>query len=551
LIVIFAAIIVAASFGFSYGNVGNQATYLPHALNHLDPAFLQHDWLVTKTTPYHSQFLWIVWAASAVGSVGWSLAILHVILVAASLYLIYMILRQMVPTYALPAFFIAVALIFTDNTIAVAKSYLFSDGMQPSVLASFAWLAALLFFLQGRSLASGVVLALGGLFHANFLLLGIGAFGLAQMGTGQEKLGERLCRQVLPSILLLLPSLPLILSVAGGDGAALSRDIFLRIRSPHHYLPVTFLTDFLLWGGWALAGIGATLSLPASDLRQRLLALIGSFALSVAGATLLTTAVFIPSIAQLFVWRIAPFGTILCQMAVIAYAFNLLADKTVASRVPNKLGLALMLFGGLCVLRWFSFELPLTSFRVLGLVVALGSCVAVALSARYLSESMGRKVLLLVTCLCVLVTLPNIRDRMTKAYDKSSLLDDRHFPLYNWARTTPENSVFLVPPEVEELRLLGKRAVVVDWKSTPIKPDELIAWYRRLQQAVGAPIDNYKDAVRAYGRLSLPQLRQIAQQFGASHIVVDHKTQKGNMGSESPLYDSGQYAVYSAVPASH
>jgi hypothetical protein len=448
----------------------------------------------------------------------------------------------------LPAFFITLALIFTDNTITVAKSYLFSDGMQPSVLASFAWLFALLFFLQGRSLASGVVLALGGLFHANFLVLGIGAFGLAQMGLGWEKLGGRLGRQILPSILVMLPSLPLILSVAGGDGAAYSREIFLRVRSPHHYIPATFLPDFLLWGGWTLAGIGAALGISSGELRKRLLALIGSFSLSVIGATLLTTLVFIPSISQLFVWRIAPFGTMLCQLAVVAYACEASRNPAAVGQRANRLGLALMILGSLCVLRWFSYSLPLTSFRFLGLLAALGSCTAVALSARYAGQNVGRKVLLVAASLCVLATLPNFRDRLTLAYNKSSLLDHRHFPLYAWARTTPENSVFLVPPEVEELRLLGERAVVVDWKSTPIKPDELIAWYQRMQQAVGKPIDNYKDAVKAYGSLSLQQLRQIAQQFGASHIVVDHKTQKGDMDAESPLYDSGQYAVYPLTP---
>src|SRR5689334_22715298 len=81
--------LIALSFGFSYGNVGNQTAYYPHALNHLFPDFLAYDWLVQQTTPYHVRFEWIVWLTHALGSVPWWSAILNLVLVTAGFFVIY------------------------------------------------------------------------------------------------------------------------------------------------------------------------------------------------------------------------------------------------------------------------------------------------------------------------------------------------------------------------------------------------------------------------------------------------------------------------------
>src|SRR5207302_1884183 len=59
--------------------------------------------------------------------------------------------------------------------------------------------------------------------------------------------------------------------------------------------------------------------------------------------------------------------------------------------------------------------------------------------------------------------------------------------LFDWvARATSVDAVFLVPPYHGWFRLIARRAVVADSQSPPLVPDELVAWYRRLCDMVGA-----------------------------------------------------------------
>ena len=108
-------------------------------------------------------------------------------------------------------------------------------------------------FLRGQPLASGLILALGADF-TNFLLLGIGLFGLANVALGQAGLVRRLALQLAPSLIVLAFGLPTILAAAEGGGSEAARTVFQQVRAPHHYLPRAFIFDFWSWVGWVLAG---------------------------------------------------------------------------------------------------------------------------------------------------------------------------------------------------------------------------------------------------------------------------------------------------------
>lgn len=50
-----------------------------------------------------------------------------------------------------------------------------------------------------------------------------------------------------------------------------------------------------------------------------------------------------------------------------------------------------------------------------------------------------------------------------------------------WAKeNTPGEAVFLIPPDLEEFRVLSQRAVVVDWKNVPYRNAELRDWFDRI-----------------------------------------------------------------------
>ncbi len=547
------ALLVAFSFGFSYGNVANQATYLPHALNHLNPDFLAYDWLVQETTPYHARFEWIVWLTYALGSVAWWSAILNLVLATAGIFVIYRVALAYTQQWGLVAFFIVLLFVMIDRTQTVGGSYLFEKGLQPSAVASVAWLVSILWFLRGRIQLSGVFLALGGLFHANFLILGIGIFGLAHLAMGRDALVRRLAGQLVPSLLILAFDLPLILAMSGGEGSAAARTIFQQIRAPHHYVPETYLMDFWAWSGWLLAGLGAALTIEIRTVRVPMLALLGSIAASVIGATVLTTLVFVPAISQLYVWRVAPFGVIISQVAVASFAVRVTGGTLSLFDRNNPAPRVLIALGSMLVLRGYLHNYQILSYPTMTILSMSVLTVGLAMLIKYKPSAVGISASIFAVA-AVGLLFSYLPGRVSAAYNRSTLFSPQILgeegTLYQWAQRSPINSNFLIPPELEEFRLLGARAIVVDWKSTPIKPSELIAWHQRVEEVAGRKVENKDDAVAGYRNQSLAQLSQTALRFGANYIVIDRKYHIAEIGGEDPLFVSDRYAGYPATPRS-
>lgn len=541
---------VAFSFGFSYGNVGNQATYVPPALHALNPDFLRSDWLIRETSPYHGSFEWIVRLADAVGAIPWVLAIANVLLTAVGLFLVFR-LACTVSRRAAPAVFaIVLLLVLFEHTRSIGDSYVFGDGFQPSTLASVTWLYAMLQYLRNRLVASGIALALGGFFHANFLVLGIGVFALAHLASGTTGLARRLLQQLAPSVLVLAFFMPLLLGAGAGDGAEEARRIVQSVRSPHHYLPLEYLFHFWQWIGWTIAGLGAAWLVEIRRLRRALLNLLGSIAACVAGATLLTTVVFVPAVSQLFVWRLAPFGVLVGQVAIASVALRLargeleLGDR--ALRVPA----AAIAVGALAVARWHAYNEALLDAPLVAVAAIAAICLALAAWSRWHASGV-RAAAPLVGVAALVLAAPLWNSSAQDAYRRSTLLGSAPAPdereLYAWVRRSPPQSLFVIPPEMQLFRLFGERAVVVDWKSTPMLPAEVLQWYRRIGAVAGRPVSGVDDAVDGYRARSLAELRRTAESFGADFIVLDRSLHAGaSCTTQSPLFEVGRYVVHAA-----
>ena len=540
------AVLIALSFGFSFGNVGNQATYFPHALNHIYPEFLGNDWLVQETTVYHASFRWVIVGLAGLGSVAWGAAILNVVLLAASIFTIYQIVVTLAREDALWAMALVAVCIVLDRTGSVGASFLFSDGLQPSTLATTAWLIAIWAFLRQQYVASGLLLALGGLFHTNFLVLGIGLFALAHLFLKEKHLAKRMLVQLVPSLLMLGFSLPLILAAASGEGASQARDIFLLIRSPHHYVPLSYRTEFFYLGGWFLCALSALFALPGFPLQRALLALFLAFGISLAGATLLTTVVFVPQISQLYVWRLAPFLLILSQITVAIFLIRQLSADAFEYRHRRLLAIG-ALIGVLMILRWvvyvnsFSIQVAITA-------VLIGIYLVAWFMRRKSRGTSGQRAAAIAGCAAITVALVLTAFNIPGVFANSTLLHDHSDGLNAWVDRTDKTSVFLVPVEFGDFRLLAGRPVVVDWKSTPVKPDELIEWYSRINAIAGKPVRSLDQAVSGFRSHDLPGLRKIAGDFGADYIVVNTAKQRLTNTAELPLFRNKKYSVYPAHP---
>lgn len=550
-----ASLCFGASYGYSYG-VDNQVVYNLGALRLLDPTLLNQDWLATKTTHYHLAFKYVAAALIAVDRRGWAMAITQNLAIAAGMMCVYALIRVLASRRrALASFLLLLSIAFITRTSAASASYVFDFILQPSTLGSLALLASVPFFAQGRFFASGAFLAVSGLFHANYLLLLIMAYGVAHLLLGKRGLFGRLLLQfALPSLVLLF-LLPVILGTAGAPNAAQARNIYFNIRAPHHFVPGNSERDFIPFAAWQMVAAGASLHLLQKDARaQRLGAMLAGLLLIIWSGLVLSTLVHVGPATQLFTWRLAPHCELILQALACVGVVEMFTEPSAPRQ--NRVAAFALLVTGVCFMAMYYGDRskPAVPSLVLGLFGA-------ALLARVLSvaadtfspakwraslhrawKQVGTPTALLASLACV---LPIGYHQMLLIRQRSGLTNGMsrdEAELYAWMRGTPRDTRFLTPPDVEKMRYHGQRAIVVDWKSNPIIPGELLEWYKRLEDVTGRPGFAGGRDLGGYDAMDRARLDTLRARYGFDYVIV-RKGREAALGALEVAHRNGAFVV--------
>jgi hypothetical protein len=478
-----------ALYGYRFGE-GNHTIYLLDAIRRNDPAALANDWFLTHTLQYHSVF-----AILAAPLMRWQIiepvfAAIYVLLVAAMHFAWLGIARQLGGGTASYLVSIALYYLSAGGTGLGMYQFLQDSSVLPSNVANVALLWALLLWIRGNVLGSGVCFGLAGLLHLNHAVVG------PCLWVALLILSRRMRHRILlASALALVPSAVNVTIAAAkitpGGSLDLNHfvDLYVRLRHPHHYDPSSWPAWLWLAFAWpiplALLFLHHRCDAAAIRLRQVLLLLmmLQIIALAAAGVFYLSE-----SLVQMSLYRFSVFVQLIACIA----AANWL---TLRIRTP--------------VAAW----------------VAAGICGTIA-----------------VICL--------IRGPFLGALKMPT--DSREYlTLCDWAREhTPPDAIFLVPPGEFAFRLRARRAIVVNFKAVPQLSRELLEWERRLKCV--ASLDDLRALPRGYGRtfaalnnryrmLASSALIESARLFGARYIVTERRIE-----SLSPVYRSGNgsYFIY-------
>jgi hypothetical protein len=550
-----ASIAYGLTFGFTYG-VNNQVGYMLASLRLLDPTVLANDWLAAHTLNYHPVFAYLGWLLLALGGRGgWGIGIATVVAASAGAMAVYALARRLLPEeLSLTAFLLTLVAMLTTGTREMASTYAFDPIFQPSMVASALLLASIPPFVAGRWLLSGILLGVGGLFHVNFLILGLAVFGLAHLQLGREGFRDRVLRHLGPSVLVLLLLSPVIFRGLGGADAARAQQILFEIRSPHHYRPRGYINDFFPFLAWQMLGLGlGGWVLRASEGRGRRFGAMLLGMLAVVWLGTVAAVVFDSRRAtQVFVWRFAPYVDILMELVVAASAVRLLLAPRESMRISRaSLGAVLAGGAGLAVslaTRDAQTVSWLEAMAVLA-VVGVGLRAALPLSARVVKR-VPRQVPLaapwLAAALAAFVFFGSVKEPLASVRRHSNLvtgMPGNETDLYAWLREhTPKDAQILSPPGLERFRLASERAIVVDWKVSTYAPAELVEWYHRLEDVSGRPNFHTRDEVVAgYDAMDRARLDSLRQKYHLTHAVV-MRGHEGALGYRV-VYSNGQFAV--------
>ncbi len=550
-----AALLFAFTFGVNYG-FSNHNTYLIHGLQLADPDFLSADWLTSRTTDYHPFFSRLVSVLARLGILVPGVAAANVVVIAFAVLAIYGVVRMVAPGRGAPAvFLVTLGLMNFSRTSSVASTYAFTFIFQPSTLAAGALIAAMLFFLRGRYAVSGLYLGLGGLFHVNVLVISLPLFFICHLfahgKSGTHGLPTRLVFQLGPATLALLPHLPLLLANVISADAPAAREILMTVRGRHHYQPLTFLDDFVSFAIWTVLGLASLLAvIRDTPIHRRLAALFATLQLMVWSATALTTLVYVPTVAHLFFWRLAPFAVILAQLLTATAVYGLLREPVPGT--PHW-----YLSGG-------------TRGRLLAAAFAAGSVLLLAESVRAGNLRRPGLFLVLIVALCAVALVPRLASWLRRrtlffvwppatAYlllvltawpvlkNLPRLPAELRGPqreLFDWAGGTERDALFLVPPLLERFRLHAGRAIVVDWKSPPMKADEIVEWYRRIEVVTARPrLRRFRDVKLGYNEMDGERFGSLKREFGFDYAVLEKPASPELASPDRVVFENAVFVV--------
>lgn len=110
-------------------------------------------------------------------------------------------------------------------------------------------------------------------------------------------------------------------------------------------------------------------------------------------------------------------------------------------------------------------------------------------------------------------------------------------------KVTPDDALLITPPEFGVLRVIGKRALVVDFKSIPFQDQSMKKWYQRINDVYGHVSSGGFKAVKeldaAYKDISDKKLMSLGQRYGANYAVL----YLGTKSSLPQVYANDEYQV--------
>ncbi len=528
-----------------------------------NPDFLAHDFYMQTVDGFHHQFYFghFVGRMAALFSLSPEHALSWVALfnLALTFCAAYYACRELDPTDRLFPLIGVVLLSVTPPLFVLGGWSLLLPFARPWIMVQPLLILALLWCWQGRIYLSVAAAGLAALFHP---LLG-GTVGAVCLIASLENAKKCLLALVLLVVLMLPNIIPALLSY---QAMSLDTSTFIEIiakyRHPMHYIPSSWNPHHFLHFLWTTLAI--VICLLSSEVRALInrqmmitlscflgLMVVGYVFVEVFPTRLGTTLVgFRYSIYVYFVyllilakycslhlqkgregiWLVVALLTAVFLTHSPLVLFVLLLVWHVFQRYPisAKIVLGLALLAGIRAM----FRHPDIS-SVIGWSVAV-SIITLSIHPWVLKASSG-----VLACLLVWQTV--------------------HAPGHYWSnegrrflpvvlavkRLTPEDAVLVTPLEGEVLRTQGPRALVAS-HNFPFLDRHFLPWYERAQAVWGRQSLDRQDAKNAYLSITDDKLRQLHEQYAATHAVLYAETQS----NLQVLFENGDYKLVRLLPDS-
>lgn len=577
--------LVSATLNYRFG-VGNQVEQIPLILNRLDPGYLAGDFFVETGRAFGPRIYFVQFLAwlSKLAPLHWVYYLLTVLSNLALVLVTQWAARRIIGADRLGAALASVMVLGLASFHLGDATQIRYEIFQPASLAIPGALWAIGLGLCGRPVAAALVAVLSSLPHplygaqggaialgtAFFVLLLRAVHWRPPYAAGRVSIGPLAWREALVGTALGMLILGAFLAVfwwwpyrnvnaAGTLSTAEFFSILADFRAPHHYYPSYFrptdyVTAILFMFAAGLAYERWSRAVPRLTAGLLLLPLLAVFAACVAG-TLFTEVWQLRSILTLQPFRLFSIvkwlGFMLIAYVLASYwrqpptalARPLVALGLLSTGVTHPLVNAMVL-GLIRVKPWIISKLPEWLWvSATGLVAvllwlkfgALGEAIYLVIALGLVIAFSGRqfklRAIAVLTVAVLMTALAWNRDRgaidIAPLRPLLALSDHRAIDAETAravARYTPVDALLIAPPQFGLLRIIGGRALVVDFKSIPFQDPKMREWRERMRVVYGDVEAGGFAAARAleqaYRQVSDAHLLSLARQYDASHALL-------------------------------
>ncbi len=575
--VLLALVSTVVSYRFA---VGNQLEQLPIILRQLDPGYLTNDFFLSTTDDFGPRSYFVSFLGFICHYISLPLAYISLTFLC-DLALVGVTLwaaRSVIGTNRFGAAIAAVMTLGLASFHLGDATQIRYEIFQPASLAIPGALAAIVLGLQGRPISAASVALLTSLPHPLYgaegggIALGIAFFALLLPSSLKPGSGRLLYNlnwrqaflKTLTGSVILGVGLAVIWWLPYQEvnaGMNLSTDefynILARFRAPHHYLPSHFRVNDYVSTIFFLLALAFAYECWVRKVPLRLAILILLPILVVLSACV---------VAYIFseIWPMRAVLTLqLFRLLSIVKWLGFLLFGSVLSayllQPPNSISrplslLSLMSTGvtqSILVLvslvmtrfqpwRWIGINpglfMLLVGISALFLWLKFGSIIeavylifAFGLVMAFVLRTAVTWMFVTAAIVFLIVVLAQNREsevfaELVPVYDLSDQSDIMAETAWAVARVTPVDALLVAPPQFGLLRIIGGRALVVDFKSIPFQDGAMLKWRERMQNVYGEVENGGFEAVnsldKTYKNITDDKLIDLAQIYGATHALL-------------------------------
>jgi len=572
--------IIATVWNYYYG-FGNQIEQLPIVKRAIDSSYLVNDFFTNTTSGFGPRYYFV-------NIVAWLNNFFSVPLIYFFFTLISNILISTISYFysreifnnSILAGILASIFVMSLSVVGIGSvSALFQNALTPFSIAFPLILLSFLSVIRGYPILIGVFAGIASIIHP---LIGLGSGGILLLSCfilnifENKRLLQDYFQILIGSLILICFSLITLIPYHYASIEQISSYEFINIvayfRHPRHYIPSEILTFRSTFG--AMTFFGATAITwylwqrkPDTNKHQAyyiLIVTIVIFILCIGGyifVELIPSRLWVTAQTFRFLDIIKWIGLILFA-GYIASALSESKDKiygyllsiSVLSPITMFIALSSTQLGKffknkkflLSVLRYC-----MVPWLILVLVVSYLSatptniymflfCLFLILTVQHISRKIFYSIIVttLIFILVNTIYLPEI-DLPSKFESKLSKLFRPKIHLSDYSgdnieiakyikQMTPKNAIFLTPPAFGELRLIGERAIVIDFKAFVFHEPEMIQWKERLLDCYGVPKYSGVDAEREfdnnYKTIKDSQIKYLRTKYNISYAILYKQT---------------------------